>query len=228
VTHDDAALRDDLVDNLRAQGPPALLDLADGDPQARVDVDEALLEAMLAGDLPPLMQRIWTNRPCIVTTRVQARRAAFATAAAVSGLPVAVRLSGGSAVIHHEGTLQVSLVETLEAPALDRGYNRLAGLLAAAFAPLGIGVTPAAIPGAYCDGRFNLCAAGRKIGGTAAFIRTRKGRSAGLFHACITLSGDVRNDVAQVSRFELALGMPGRYRAASHGAAIDILTARRT
>lgn len=219
------ALRDCLIRNLRQSGPPAMLDLADGEPQGRIDGDETLLEAMLAGELPPRVQRIWTNRPCIVATRAQSRMPAFARATR-TGLPVAVRLSGGGAVVHHAGTLQVSLFEATEAPALEAGYHRLLDLLADALAPLGVRTAPAAIAGAYCDGRFNLCAADGKIGGTAAFIRTRRGRSAAMFHACVTISGDVSDDVARVSRFERALGQPGLYRAASHSSVLAASTSR--
>jgi lipoate-protein ligase A len=140
-------------------------------------------------------------------------------------LPVAIRLSAGSAVVHHQGTLQVSLVERMEVAAIDAGYRRLIDLLASALAPLGIRAMPSAIEGAYCDGRFNLCVADRKIGGTAAFMRSRKGRSVGLFHACLTLSGQVERDVACVSRFERSLGQPGRYDAASHGSVFAALAA---
>lgn len=213
------ALRDHLIRNLREAGPPAILDLADGEPQMRVDGDEGLLEAMLAGELPPLVQRIWTNRPCVVATRAQSRMPGFARAVA-EGWPVAIRLSGGGAVVHHGGTLQVSLIEAVEAPAIEAGYRRLLDLLAAALEPLGLRAGPAAVAGAYCDGRFNLCAADRKIGGTAASIRSRRGRSAGVFHACVTIAGDVRDDVARVSRFEQALGQPGAYRATSHSSVI--------
>lgn len=219
MSHDSGALRDRLIRALRESGPPALLDLADGEPQARVDGDERLLEAMLAGKLPPRVQRIWTNRPCIVATRAQSRMPGFADAAA-DRLPVAIRLSAGSAVIHHQGTLQISLIEALEAPAIEAGYRRLLDLLAGALQPIGIRAGPAAIEGAYCDGRFNLCAADRKIGGTAAFIRTRQGRSAGLFHACVTMMGNVRNDVARVARFEQALGLPGRYSSTAHSSVL--------
>jgi lipoate-protein ligase A len=218
------SLRDRLIRNLRRYGPPALVDLADGEPQARVDGDERLVEAMLAGALPPRLQRIWTNRPCIVATRAQARLPGFARAA-TSGLPVAIRLSAGSAVVHHQDTLQISLVERMDVAAIDAGYRRLIDLMASALAPLGIRAMPSAIEGAYCDGRFNLCAAGRKIGGTAAFLRSRKGRAVGLFHACLTLSGDTDRDVACVARFERALGLPGRYDAASHASVLASLTA---
>lgn len=226
MNRDGGALRDRLIGALRAAGPPAIVDLADGEPQARVDGDELLLEAMFAGQLPPRVQRIWTNRPCIVATRAQSRTPGFARAAA-EGWPVAVRLSGGSAVVHHEGTLQVSLIETIGAPAIEAGYGRLLRLLAAALEPVGIRAEASAIGGAYCDGRFNLCAADRKIGGTAAFIRARQGRSAGVFHACVTLSGNVPDDVARVSRFEQALGQAGLFRAAAHSTVLAASAPRR-
>jgi octanoyl-[GcvH]:protein N-octanoyltransferase len=226
LSHSGEALRDHMISNLRRAGPPALIDLDDGVPQARVDGDEMLLEAMLAGELPQRVQRIWTNRPCIVATRAQSCFPGFARAAA-AGLPVAIRLSAGSAVVHHGGTLQISLIEALQAPDLEAGYRRLLDLLAAALEPLGIRARPAAIAGAYCDGRFNLCTAKQKIGGTAAFLRTRQGRSAGVFHACVTVSGNVCEDVALVSRFEQALGQPGLYRATSHSSVLAASNVKR-
>lgn len=220
MSRDCSGLRDRLIGNLRRIGPPAIVDLGDGTPQDRVDGDESLLEAVLAGTLPPRVQRIWTNRRCIVATPAQSRLPAFARAAAL-GPPVAIRRSGGSAVVHHEGTLQISLVEMRASLDLEAGYRRLVDLLAGALAPLGVRARAASIANACCDGRFNLCAGDRKIGGTAAFVRTRSGRSAGLFHACVTLSGDVRGDVALIARFERALGRPGLYRAASHASLED-------
>lgn len=219
MSRGDESLRDRLIDNLRKIGPAALIDLDDGEPQARVDGDEILLEAMLAGTLPPRVQRIWTNRRCIVATRAQSRLPGFARASA-AGPPVAIRLSAGSAVVHHEGTLQISLIEALQSAAVEAGYLRLLGLLGAALEPLGIRTRPAAIAGAYCDGRFNLCVADHKIGGTAGFMRTRHGQSAGVFHACVTVSGNVRDDVALVSRFEQRLGLQGVYRSASHASVL--------
>ena len=219
MSPDSCNVRDRFIRNLRCYGPPALVDLEDGEPQARVDGDEKLVEAMLAGELPPRLQRIWTNRPCIVATRAQSRLPGFARTAS-SGLPVAVRLSAGSAVVHHHGTLQISLVEHMESAAIDAGYRRLIGLLARALVPLGIRAMASPLDGAYCDGRFNLCVADRKIGGTAAFLRARKGGCVGLFHACVTISGDVDRDVALVSQFERALGRPGRYNPAAHSSVL--------
>ena len=71
------------------------------------------------------------------------------------------------------GVLNLSLVWRADADAgcaragSEVIYRALCGELAGALARLGIAATPQAVAGSFCDGRFNLAVAGRKLVGTA-------------------------------------------------------------
>lgn len=197
-------------------GPPALLDWKGDAPQARVDEDGTLLDRALTAGAPSHFQRIWTNDACLVVTRAQARHPRFEEAVHRCGLPVAIRRSGGTAVVHHEGTLQISLALTGAEHRLEQGYEVLSELIIRALAQLGVVAAIGPAPGSACDGRFNILAGNRKLAGTAAFAGQRDGRSAGVFHACIAVGGNVAEDLERIRRFETALGTEDSYIAGAH------------
>ncbi len=192
-----------------------------GNGAAAIDRDSVLLDDVLASGEPAAPVRLWVNPRCLVVPRAAARNPAFAAAAALSdaaGWPVYLRDSGGATVAHRPGILNVSLFGTgpSEGLAIDAFYSQLTGLLVEAFAALGTAAEVGPVPGSYCDGRFNIGVAGRKIAGTACRIRQTKLRTAILAHAVVSVEGDPAADVAAVSAFERLLGLPGAYRADRH------------
>ena len=183
--------------------------------------DERHLDRVLRGDGRETMTRLWINYPCLVVPSGWVRKAGFKRAVALSaarGWPVYLRASGGSAVVHRPGVLNVSRFESAspENVTIDAAYGGLVEQLLAALASLGIRAEAGPVPDSYCDGRFNIRAGGRKLVGTACRIRRTSSRAAVLAHAAVSVEGDVASDVATVSAFEAALGMPTAYRADRH------------
>lgn len=192
-----------------------------GDGAAAIDRDSVLLDKVLASGETAAPVRLWVNPRCLVVPRAASRNPAFAAAAALSdaaGWPVYLRDSGGATVVHRPGILNVSLFSTRPSDglAIDALYGRLVALLVAGFAALGTAADVGPVPGSYCDGRFNIRVAGRKIAGTACRVRRTNLSTAIVAHAVVSVEGDPAPDVAAVSAFERLLGLPGAYRADRH------------
>lgn len=195
---------------------------------APIHRDEDLLATMLAQGSPARRWRLWTNTRCLVTTRSRARDPRFATAraqAAALGWPVHVRGSGGSTVVHHAGVLNLSLLTVAPGPppALDAVFAALVDPILAGLARLGLPCTTGPVPGSYCNGRFNICAAGRKIAGTACSIRPRATNHATLAHAALTVSGNPAADCAIVTGFDSQFDPACTYDEDSHTSVAQML-----
>jgi hypothetical protein len=130
--------------------------------------------------------------------------------------PVQVRVSGGGVVPQGPGVVNLSLVwrADIKAPtATDAVYLALCDRLCRAFATLGVATSAQAVAGSFCDGRFNLAAAGRKLVGTAQSWRRIGGRSVVLAHAVVIVSADPFALTAAANAFERDLGSGREYRA---------------
>lgn len=135
-----------------------------------------------------------------------------------SGTPLHVRASGGGLVPLGPGLLTLSLVWRREHDAMEWGahdavYRALCEQIAAALARLGLVCDTAEVPGAFCDGRYNLAVGGRKLVGTAQAWRRIEGRMVVLAHAVLVTSADGDALTAQANRIEAALGRDAVYRA---------------
>jgi lipoate-protein ligase A len=136
---------------------------------------------------------------------------------------VLVRASGGGVVPQGPGLLNLSLVWRTDAyVGADAGaapsgteaiYRALCDEVAAALSRLGIAATPQAVQGSFCDGRFNLAVAGRKLVGTAQSWRRVAGRPVVLAHAVIVVDADPQALTEAANAFERDLGSARRYRA---------------
>jgi octanoyl-[GcvH]:protein N-octanoyltransferase len=208
------ALRRSLV---RRSELPLRTESATDGPQAMINADFLPLQTGPVGEL-----RIWSNSQCIVASRAQTGLPEFDAACAMSeraGWPVVMRRSGGSAVVHRPGILNVSVRRCMPPDSLrwvSQGYEAFLAYLISAFKSLGVECDAGAVPGAYCDGRFNLRMGGCKLAGTAAHFAIRDGARVCLYHAAIHVSGSVSDDIAAIERFEHALGAQLRYEAAAH------------
>jgi len=213
----------------RAIAPGRPIESGDGD--GAIARDARLLDEMLASDGKASTVRLWVNRRCLVVPRAWAGRPGFdaaSAAAADGGWPVHFRESGGSAVVHRPGILNVSLFHAAPADPLgiDEAYGRLVSLLVAALGALGVEADAGPVAGSYCDGRFNIRVGGRKLAGTACRIRRTTRRVAVLAHAVVSVEGDPAGDVAVVAAFERALGLPAAYRIDRHCTLEQVLAAR--
>jgi octanoyl-[GcvH]:protein N-octanoyltransferase len=196
---------------------PLRLESATDGPQAMINADFLPLQSGRVGEL-----RIWSNSQCVVASRAQTGLPEFEAARTLSeraGWPVATRRSGGSAVVHRPGILNVSVRRLLPPDSLrcvPQGYEAFLAYLICAFKLLGIECDAGEVPGAYCNGRFNLRIGGCKLAGTAAHFAIRDGARVCLFHAAILVSGSVPGDIAAIERFEHALGAQQRYEPEAH------------
>ena len=102
------------------------------DPVATLALEEALVRAIPAA---PVL-RIWQNGPCVVLGRGQRpHREANVAACATAGVPVLRRASGGGAVYHDLGNLNITLAVRGWAPGLA---GDLAALVAGVLRRLGV------------------------------------------------------------------------------------------
>ena len=92
-------------------------------------------------------------------------------------------------------------------------YRALCEGLASALARLGVVAAPQAVRGSFCDGRFNLAVAGRKLVGTAQSWRRVAGAPVVLAHAVIVVDADPQALTAAANAFERDLGSGRRYHA---------------
>ena len=142
---------------------------------------------------------------------------------AATGLPVDVRLSGGGVVPQAAGVVNLHLAYPVHAnyplQHVEAHYLGLCDLIARALADSGVEATPEPVEGSFCDGRFNLAVAGKKIAGTAQYWRRNKAAAgvAGaptfslLSHAVILVNADSSALTSMANRFEAALHSPIRY-----------------
>ncbi|GGE08581.1 hypothetical protein GCM10011571_07360 [Marinithermofilum abyssi] len=146
-------------------------------------MEEALGRAVARQEAPATL-RIWQGPQAIAVAKKDVLTPQAQQAAAMMkevGWPVFVRQSGGTAVPHGPGTLNLSLF--LPRPK-DQRYSiddvyRMLGLplqkmLADTF---GLDGYFAEVPGSFCDGRYNVVVDGKKLAGTS---QVWKGGPAGL------------------------------------------------
>lgn len=182
-------------------------------PQAQVDADMQLLDAVAHERTGPLI-RLWSNRPCIVVSRRDSRMPDFTRGAAcmaAEGWPVVLRGSGGTAVPHGPGVLNISLVYPLvpgQGFSVDTSFQLLCNFVIAGLRRLGHDVAVESVPGAFCDGRYNLVSQGCKIAGTAQQLRRRGSVTAVLSHLSLMVDVDPGEVCERLMRFYALAGKP--------------------
>lgn len=170
-------------------------------------MDETLLTefADLEEGTSPAVIRVWQNQTCLVVSRADTRLPQFELARAQllqEGVPVVVRGSGGTAVLHGEGVINVSLIYRCEGGfRVESSYRMLCEWVASALNRMGIVATHGSVAGAFCDGRFNLIAGGKKIAGTAQKVRRTARGLAVLSHMSLLLSAEPEAYVGLLQKF---------------------------
>lgn len=162
---------------------------------------------------------LWRGEPGLVVPRNCTTLPGWPAAARAHR--VLVRASGGGVVPQGPGLLNLSLVWRADADSDAGGapsgteaiYRALCDELAGALARLGIAAAPQAVAGSFCDGRFNLAVAGRKLAGTAQSWRRLAGQPVVLAHAVIVVDADPQILTRAANAFECDLGSGRRYRA---------------
>lgn len=146
---------------------------------------------------------IWSSSPGLAVARRDTRLPSFDIACQVmagKGFPVAIRDSGGSAVVQSPGIVNLTMVSSLSSDCernFSSVYDRLTAPILETLRTMDIPATLGSVHGAYCDGEFNIVAFGKKIAGTAQ----RRVRGAILSHACINLAADDNEVSASINTF---------------------------
>lgn len=158
---------------------------------------------------------LWRGEPGLVVPRSCTTLPGWLAAA--KAYRVRVRASGGGVVPQGPGLLNLSLVWRAAGDGAPAGteavYRALCAELAGALARLGVVAQPQAVAGSFCDGRFNLAVAGRKLVGTAQSWRRVGGTPVVLAHAVIVVDADPQALTESANAFERDLGSHRRYRA---------------
>lgn len=161
-----------------------LPDLGERDPAWNLALDEAI--ARSAGPHPTL--RLWRNRRAVVVGRFQLVAAEVdVDLARRTDTPVLRRFTGGGAVYHDPGNLNVSLVLDRARPPLSerRELALLPALYGLLLAPLARVVEEFGLPVEQTER--DLLVAGRKVSGVAAWL----GRERVLVHATLLVAADL-------------------------------------
>lgn len=197
------------------------------DPQQNVDLDEVLAAEVANGSRPETI-RLWRHAdvPGLVVSRkdIAGAKGAFAIAEMKRmGVPIFVRRTGGTAVPHTRGVLNISMMFKRSAKkqwTTDTYYRLLCQPLLAWLQTFDMVATTGEVPGSYCDGSYNVIVDGRKLVGTA---QTWRGGLAGvssrhpgyiLAHACMTVEVDLAWSMKVINHFYEAVGDP--YRVHNH------------
>lgn len=171
------------------------------------------LEASLLQSLEHPTLRIWQNAPCLVLGRFDARLPGVreATVAfAQSGVVLLQRASGGTAVWHGPGVLNVSLFwpPGMAPHGVHQTFEVMAEGMLKGLRALGIEAGFGRIPGTYCDGPHNLVASERKLAGLAQ-VRRKRGV---LVHASLLVDLDLDAMHDRLEYFYELAGRPARFR----------------
>lgn len=217
------ALCAQIADAFRQKG--AFIDLEDElvSPQALIDRDDDLLDCVLAkhqnqSNENGVIIRLWRNERVLVVPKSFRNRKGFADAVNRCGIPVILRRSGGSAVIHGPHVLNVSVAVAPTRPErfnIAKCYAQLGSAILPHLNALGVDARLDDVAAAHCPGRYCIVSNARKLGGTAAFTRHTQHGLAAVVHASLSLWSDAR-DIAEISTFDRMVGIDAHYEEVSH------------
>lgn len=183
------------------------------DAQAAVLQDDALLQDLGRRARPASLLRLWSGPAALVAPRHFARKPGFAAAVAESAVPIALRASGGTTVLHGPAFINITQIVASAKGAdldVDRLYAGFGAILFPALARLGVAANYQRIAQAYCNGRHDIAVGGRKLAGTAAMVRRFAALDAHLVHATLRLR-PVPGEIAAITAFERKLGLQPAY-----------------
>jgi lipoate-protein ligase A len=178
---------------------------------------------------------VWSTTPCLVAPRALSRRPGF-EAGRVSvealGLPFHLRQTGGDLVPQGPNVLNATVAfapSNGSSFGIAAAYDRLCGPLLDLMRARGVAAYFASVPGAFCDGRFNIAVGDRKLAGTAQRWQPRTRLSgtnepsvAVLAHAALFIAGDFRRAADAANAFYSACGLDRRIRAEAHVALAEL------
>lgn len=182
-------------------------------PEQNILLDDVFARAVARGERLPTI-RVWRHAPqrgLVVSKRDVSGSNADAAVAEMtkSGWPIIVRPTGGTAVPHEDGVLNLSLLlpRVHQTATTDAYYRLLCGLLIEWLTFLGLRGTTGELPGSYCDGNYNVLVGGQKLVGTAQAWRGglagTKSKHPGfvLAHACIVIDVNLHDVTKAINQF---------------------------
>lgn len=184
------------------------------EPQSGLDWESHQMQALASSARSDEQLYLWQNDSCLVVPKSYQTKTGFSDAVASCPIPVAVRRSGGMAVIHGSHTANLTLMirqnARLAVNIVDI-FNALGAKLFPALTLLGVVARFEQVSGAYCGGRYDIASRGRKLAGTAAMVRRFGEQRIILAHAAINLH-HCEDDLPIIAAFESALGFKADYR----------------
>ncbi|RMQ99155.1 lipoate--protein ligase family protein [Pseudomonas syringae group genomosp. 7] len=166
------------------------------------------------------------NDRALVMPRRMSRLPGFAEASetlADNGWPVLLRETGGEPVPQSSATVNIALVyaqphNDVDRDRIETAYLRLCQPILDLLEHLGGQASLGEVPGAFCDGRFNVNLNARKMVGTAQRWRQSRGgtRPVVLAHGALLLYDERLQMAGAVNRFNELCELEPRVRAESH------------
>lgn len=176
-------------------------------PQAKVDADMALVKSVAGSNKS--MVRFWTNQKALVVAASDTRLSGFdlaASALSKDGFRIVRRSSGGTAVVHVDGVLNMSWafpVDTRKTVSMDQTYRVMLDPLQRFLASVGIRAEVGEVEGAYCNGSHDVSVSGKKIAGTAQRVCCVNQRRIALSHLTLNVNADVNASDSAINKFYL-------------------------
>ncbi|MEQ1718827.1 MAG: hypothetical protein ABL907_23040 [Hyphomicrobium sp.] len=183
--------------------------------------ERALLDGMRDERGGTCRALVWRTDKAIIVPRGLPSRDYFAAASAAVealGYPVHERDTGGDLTPQDPGVVNISLAFRLDGSdaAIKDAYQRLTDpVIAFLSQAYGIEARVASIPGAFCDGAFNIAVGAKKLAGTAQKWKLLGGegsarRVAVLGHVALMVSNDLPPAIDALNAFYAASGSDRR------------------
>lgn len=193
--------------------------------QAGLDAERALLARVHAGELDSAVL-FWQplDRALVVPRRMQ-RLEGFEQVCRLlqdRHWPVLLRDTGGEPVPQSPAVVNIAMAYrwpdgVSEQRRIEEAYLRLCRPICAWLQAQGLAAGIGAVPGAFCDGRYNVTLDGRKLAGTAQrWRRDAGGRSLVLAHAAMLVDDERQAMVEAVNAFTRFCRSAPDCRAQSH------------
>lgn len=181
-------------------------------------VARAVAQTTATGTAAPSF-RLWRSMPAVIASNADTRLPHFDFAVqrlTQQGWPVVVRDTGGSAIPNGPGVVNLSFFiargETSTVD-IDTVYRLICEPIIETLAYWGVRAQMGAVDDAFCDGRYNIVAGGRKIAGTAQAWRGGGRLTPGyiLAHAALFVDIDTIAATNIVNRFYYLAGSDVRF-----------------
>lgn len=201
---------------------------------AALTLERAALDSLRDAPAGAACWHIWRTEKCVIVPRGLPSRDYFARAAdavRACGYPVHERDTGGDLTPQEPGVVNFSYCFRLDGAdaAIADAYRRLAAPVTG-FLRDSFGLVPhlASIPGAFCDGAFNIAIGGRKLAGTAQRWKLLGGEGAArrvavLGHVALMVSNDLPPAIAALNAFYAASGSDRRIVPERHVTLADLI-----